>query len=54
MRYFFILLTICAVWIVGAILAHFQLTTGDRLLLYVSLIIFTLGMYFIGFTTRKT
>lgn len=54
MRYYFILLTICVVWVVGIVLAHFKLETSERLLLYIALMVFTLGMYFIGFTSRKS
>lgn len=54
MRYYFILLTICVAWIVGIALAHFKLTTDDRVMLYAALMVFTLGMYVIGFTSRKS
>lgn len=54
MRYYFILLTICVAWFVGIVLAHFDLETADRLLLYIALMVFTLGMYLIGFTSRKS
>ncbi len=46
--------SIVVVWIVGVVIAHFaSLKTDDRLLLYVALMIFTLGMYAIGFSGRK-
>lgn len=54
MRYAFILLSICVAWMVGILLASFELTTDERLLLYVALMIFTVGMYLIGFSSRKT
>jgi hypothetical protein len=54
MRYYFVFISIVAVWIVGVIIAHFvSLGVNDRLLLYVALMIFTLGMYAIGFSGRK-
>ncbi len=54
MRYYFIFINICVVWIVGIILAHFSLKTSDRFWLYVSLMTFTIFSYIIGFTSRKT
>ncbi len=54
MRYYFVFISIVAVWVVGVIIAHFvSLETSERLLLYVALMIFTLGMYAIGFSGRK-
>lgn len=54
MRYYFILISICIVWIVGIIIAHFSLKTSDRFWLYASLMTYTLGAYVIGFSSRKT
>lgn len=54
MRYYFILISICVVWAVGIIIAHFSLKTTDRFWLYASLMTYTLGAYIIGFASRKT
>lgn len=54
MRYYFVFISIVVVWIVGVVIAHFvSLETGDRVLLYIALMTFTLGMYAIGFSGRK-
>ncbi len=54
MRYYFVFISIVAVWIVGVLIAHFtSLGTDDRLYLYLALMVFTLGMYAIGFSGRK-
>jgi len=54
MRYYFILISICIVWIVGISIAHFSLKTSDRFWLYISMMTFTLGSYIIGFTSKGT
>jgi hypothetical protein len=54
MRYYFILISICIVWIVGISIAHFSLKTSDRFWLYISMMTYTLGAYIIGFTSKKT
>lgn len=53
MRYYFILISIVVAWVVGVMIAYFNISTGDRLLLYLALMILTIGMYLIGFTERR-
>lgn len=53
MRYGFVLLSLIAVWGVAIILSRLTLSTDDRLILYFSMIILTVGLFLIGFTAKK-